>query len=132
MLRFFLSFIFLFSSFIIFAQANGNIIVYCTKGKVELKSGKSSIQLKSYDVLTQQSVLNFAENSKLYFIGADTKMYEFAKPGKYTVAKIASSVNKTLGELSNAMSLIIHHFIEKGKSYHNKTNFSTAGVVTRG
>jgi hypothetical protein len=59
-------------------------------------------------------------------------MYEFAKPGKCTVAKITSSVNKTPGELSNAMSLIIHHFIEKGKSYHDKMNFSTAGVVTRG
>jgi len=132
MLRFFLSIIFLFSSLIIFAQTNSSITVYCTKGKVELKSGKESRLLKSYDILTPQAVLNFTPNSKLFFISADNKMYEFAKAGKYAVAKITASVNKTPGEMSNAMSLIIHHFIEKGKSYHDKTNFITAGVVTRG
>ena len=132
MLRFFLSLIVLFQCNGIFAQSKDNIIVYSATGKVELISGKQSRQLKSYDVLTPQSVINLAPNSKLYFITADNKMYEFAKAGKYAVAKIKVSVNNTPGELSNAMSLIIHHFIEKGKSYHDKTNFSTAGVVTRG
>ena len=131
-MRFFLFIISLFGSVDIYSQANGNITVYYTTGKVELKSGKEIRQLKSYDVLTPQTIINFSPNSKLFFISADKKMYEFAKAGKYAVAKITASINKAPGEMSNVMSLIIHHFIEKGKSYHDKTNFITAGVVTRG
>jgi hypothetical protein len=115
------------------AQKDGEIIVYSASGKVELKSGNVKKQVKSYDVLTSNSVLIFAEKSKLFFIGSDKKMHNYSKPGVISVSKIISSNStKTSGELGNAMSLIIHHFIEKGKSYHNKTNFSSAGVVTRG
>jgi len=132
MSRFFLSIILLFGSIVIFAQANTNITVYSTSGKVDLISGKSSRQLKSYDLLTAQAIINFLPNSKLYFISADNKMHEFSKSGKFTVSKIIASVKNTPSEMSNAMSLIIHHFIEKGKSYHGKLNYNTAGVVTRG
>jgi len=132
MSRFFLSLIFLFGSIVIFAQVNSNITVYSTIGKVDLISVKSSRQLKSYDVLTPKSVLYFHEKSKLSFITADKKMHDFAKTGKYTVAKITASVKNTPGEMSNTMRFIINHFFEKGKFYHEKMNFSTAGVVTRG
>lgn len=132
MLKFFLSIIFLFGSFNLFAQASENIIVYCTSGKVELKSGKVSRQLKSYDVLTPKTIVVLSPNSKLFFITADKKMREFTKAGKYAVAKIITSFNKIPGEMSNVMSLIIRRFIEKGKSYHDNINFKTAGVVTRG
>ena len=132
MLKFFLSIIFLLGSFNLFAQASENITVYCTSGKVELKSGKVSRQLKSYDVLTPKTIVVLSPNSKLFFITADKKMREFTKAGKYDVAKIIASFNKTPGEMSNVMSLIIRRFIEKGKSYHDNINFKTAGVVTRG
>jgi hypothetical protein len=133
MLRFFLFISFFFISFIIFAQGNGSIIVYSASGKVELKSGKVKKQVKSYDILTSTSVLVIAENSKLFFIDSDKKMLQYSKPGIISVAKIIASISgKTSEEYGNALSLVIHHFIEKGKSYHAKTSFSSAGVVTRG
>jgi hypothetical protein len=132
MLKFFLSIIFLLGSFNLFAQASENVTVYSTTGKVDLISGKSSRQLKSYDVLTPKTIVVLSPNSKLFFITADKKMREFTKTGKFTVAKISASVKNTPGEMSNTMSLIINHFFEKGKSYQDKMNFSTAGVVTRG
>ena len=115
-----------------FSQTNGNIMVYSSFGKVELKNGNTTIQVKPYDQLSLQSILFFSKNSKLYFINSDQKMFVFSKPGKYPVSKIIASVKSSTGELSNAMSLITHHFIEKGKFYHGKTIFSTAGLVTRG
>ncbi len=124
---------FLLATLFVFSQTKGKIIVYSTSGGVEMKLGKIVKPIKSYDVLSPGAVLSFNKNAKLYFIGPDNKLYDFAKSGSFTVAKITgSTVGKTSGEISKAMSLIIHHFIEKGKSYHKKTSFSSAGVVTRG
>ena len=132
MYRMLLSTLLLLNGLNVSSQSNGNIVVYSTVGKVELKNGKITKQLKSYDQLSPQSILNFSENSKLYFISSEQKMFEFSKPGKFSVSKIISSVKSSSGEIGNAMSLIIHHFIEKGKSYHDKISFNAAGVVTRG
>ncbi len=100
--------------------------VLANKGKNELKSGESWLQLKVGTVLKKEDELRISENAYLGLVHVSGKALEVRKAGKYKVTELAKQISASASVLNKYTDFIL------SENTGPKNTLAATGAVDRG